>query len=127
MRLGALDDFDLPSAGIGDDLGDAWPLVARIGEELGERGKAASGIAQQSTDAVAILQVGAVDDDVQQQAEAVDDDVPLAPRDLLARVVALRVDRGPPFCAALALWLSRIATVGSAFRPAASRTWTYRA
>ena len=68
-----------------------------------------------------------MDDDVQQQAEGVDEDVPLAARDFLARVVALRVDRGPPFCAALALWLSRIATVGEALRPETSRTWAYNA
>jgi len=37
-----------------------------------------------------------MDDDVQQQAEGVDDDVPLAAGDLLARVTALRVDRSPP-------------------------------
>lgn len=127
MRLGTLDDFDLPGADVGDDLRDAWPLVCGIGEELDDRREAALGVAQQAADAIAILQVGAMDDDVQQQAEGVDDDVPLAAGDLLARVVALRVDRGPPFCAALALWLSRIATVGSAVRPAASRTWTYRA
>lgn len=127
MGLGALDDFDLPVADVGDDLGDAGPLVSGIGEELDDRGKAAFGVAQQASDAVAILRAGAMDDDVQQQTEGVDDDVPLATGDLLARVVALRVDRGPPFCAALALWLSRIATVGSAVRPAASRTSAYRA
>jgi hypothetical protein len=44
-----------------------------------------------------------MDDDVQQRAEGVDEDVALAAGDLLARVVALRVDRRPPFCAALAL------------------------
>ena len=48
-------------------------------------------------------------------------------RDFLAHVVALRVDRGPPFCAALALWLSRIATVGEALRPETSRTCAYNA
>lgn len=124
MRLGALDDFDLPGGDVGDDLSDARPLVAGIGEQLDDRREPAFGVAQQTADAIAILPVGAMDDDVQQQAEGVDDDVPLAAGDLLARVIALRVDRGPPFCAALALWLSRIATVGSAVRPAASRTWT---
>ena len=84
------------------------------------------GIAQQTARAVAILHTGAMDHDVQQQAEGVDEDVPFAAGDLLARVVALRVDRRPPFCAALALWLSRIATVGWALRPEASRTWAYR-
>lgn len=86
--LGALDDFDLPGA----DVGDAWPLVAGIGEELDDRREAALGVAQQAADAIAILPVGAMDNNVQQQAEGVDDDVPLAAGDLLARVIALRVD-----------------------------------
>lgn len=127
MGLGAFDDLDLPGADVGDDLGDARPLVSGIGEELYDRGKAAFGVAQQASDAVAILSAGTMDDDVQQQTQRVDDDVPLATGDLLARVVALRVDRSPPFCAALALWLSRIATVGSALRPATARTSTYSA
>lgn len=127
MQFGALDDFELPSAGIGNDLCDPWPLIGGIGEDLGDRGEPAARIAQQAADAVAILEIGAVDDDVQQQAEGVDEDVPLAAGDFLARVVALRVDRGPPFCAALALWLSRIATVGEALRPEASRTCAYNA
>ena len=74
--------------------------------------------------AVAILDVGRVDDDMQQEALRVDEDVALAPRRLLARVVALRIDRGPPFCAARALWLSMIAVVGLASRPACSRAIT---
>jgi hypothetical protein len=63
-------------------------------------------------------------DDAQHQAERIDEDVPLAAGDFLARVEALRVDRRPPFCAALALWLSMIATLGLAWRPACSRTAT---
>lgn len=124
MCRGALDDFELPGARVGDDLGDPVSLIAGVGEDFGDRREATAGVAQQSASAIAILAVGAMDDDIQQQAEGVDYDMALAARDLLARVVALRIDRGPPFCAALALWLSRIATVGSAVRPAASRTWT---
>ena len=127
MQLGALDDFELPRAGVGDDLGDRGPLIAGVGEDLPDRREAAAGIAQQAAGAVAVLDAGAVDDDVQQQTEGVDEDVALAARDFLARVIALRVDRGPPFCAARALWLSRIATVGPGSRPAASRTCAYSA
>ena len=49
-------------------------------------------------------------------------DVALATRDLLASIIALRVERRPPFCAAFALWLSMIAALGLASRPACSRT-----
>jgi hypothetical protein len=38
-----------------------------------------------------------VNDDVQEEAERVDEDVSLAARDLLARIVALRVERAAPF------------------------------
>jgi len=38
-----------------------------------------------------------MDDDVQQEAERIDQDVALAPNDLLARIKPLRVKRGAPF------------------------------
>jgi hypothetical protein len=38
-----------------------------------------------------------LDDDVQQQAERVDQDMPFAAGDLLGRIKALRVKRGAPF------------------------------
>ena len=42
-----------------------------------------------------------MNDDVQQQAQRVDQDVPLATLDLLARVVARRIEPRPP------LWMAR--------------------
>ena len=47
--------------------------------------------------AVAILHIGGMDDHVQEKAERIDKDVPLAARDFLARIKALRVERGAPF------------------------------
>jgi hypothetical protein len=38
-----------------------------------------------------------MDDDVQEKAEGVDKNMPLATRDFLARIKALRVERGAPF------------------------------
>jgi hypothetical protein len=38
-----------------------------------------------------------LDDDVQQKAERIDQDMALAPGDLLARIKPLRVKRGAPF------------------------------
>jgi hypothetical protein len=48
-------------------------------------------------------------------------DVALLALDLLAAIIAVRVDRRPPFSALFTLWLSMIAAVGLASRPACSR------
>jgi len=72
---------------------------------------------------VAILNVGSMDDHGQDQAQGIDDQVPLAPLDFLARVVPSR----PPFSVVLTLWLSTMAAEGEAFRPAAKRTFLRRA
>lgn len=79
-------------------------------------------LVQDQRGAVTVLDVGTVDGDVQEQAERVDEDVVLDPLDLLARVVADRVRRRPPFSAAQTLWLSSTAAVGLASRPSCSRT-----
>ena len=65
-----------------------------------------------------------MDADGQQKAERIRQDVAFAAQHLLASVIAGRVERGPPLTAPLALWLSMIAVVGLASRPAFSRTWT---
>jgi hypothetical protein len=48
--------------------------------------------------------------------------VPLATFDLLARVVARRIEHSPPFRAPFAVCESMIAAVGLASRPSCSRT-----
>jgi hypothetical protein len=47
--------------------------------------------------------------------------MPLLAFDLLARIVAMRVDASPPFSALFTLWLSMMAAVGLASRCACSR------
>lgn len=122
MELAALDDLDRPSPGGGNRGGHAWSLVAAIADDPLDEGEQAACAPQRLVGAVAILDVGRVDEDAHEQAERIDEDVALATRDFLARVIALRVDRGPPFCAALALCESMIAVVGLASRPSCSRT-----
>jgi len=124
MHLGALDDLQLPCAGAGDDRGHFGPLVAAVGEDTLDEREQTTGSLQQQMRPVAILHVGRMDHDVQQEAERIDEDMPLAARDLLARIEPLRIDRRPPFCAALALWLSMTAADGLASRPSFSRTAT---
>jgi len=123
MWLGALDDLDLPSPGLRDVGGQAGAAVVGIGEDALDVWEAASGApVEDQARAIAILHVSRMHDDVQEKAERVDEDVPLAALDLLARVIARRIERGPPFCAPLALWASMIAAVGLPDRPACSRT-----
>ena len=55
------------------------------------------------------------------QAQRVDEDVALLALDLLARIVAVRINAGPPFSALFTLWLSMIAAVGLASRSPCSR------
>ena len=99
-------------------------LPASIGEDHLDERESAAGLAQQPHRAVAVLDVGRVHRDADHQAERIDHDMALAPGELLAGVVALRVDRRSPFCAARALWLSMITADGLASRPACSRQAT---
>ena len=56
--------------------------------------------------------LGRMNDDIQQEAQRVDQDVPFATFDLLARVVARRIEPRPPFCEPLAVCELIMATVG---------------
>ena len=124
-RFVALDDLDHPMAGAGSGARDAGSLVAGVGEDvLDEREQAAGAPIENQSRPVAVLNVGGMDDHVQQKPERIDKDVALAPDDLLARIKPLRVKRGAPFCAPLALWLSMIAAEGLASRPWRSRVST---
>lgn len=123
MWFGALDDLDLPSPGLRDVGGQALAPVVGIAEDALDVWEAAAGASiEDQLGAIAILHIGRMHHDVQEEAERVDEDVPLAALDLLARVIARRIERGPPFCAPLALWASMIAAVGLPARPACSRT-----
>ncbi len=97
MGIGALDDLDGPAACLGDRLSGLWPLIAGICEDALDEGEGSARLAKNLADAVAVLNVGRMNDDAQQQTERVDEDVALAARDLLARIKALRVERGAPF------------------------------
>jgi hypothetical protein len=98
MQLVALDDLEPPTAGLGDGGCGFRSLVAGIGEDaFDEREEAARALVEDERRAVPILHIRSMNDDVQQEAERVDENMPLAARDLLARIEALRVKRGAPF------------------------------
>ena len=74
----------------------AFELI--FGEDpLDEGEKAARAPIENQPRPVAVLNIAGMDDDVQQKAKRIDQDVALAPGDLLARIVALRVERRAPF------------------------------
>ena len=96
VQFMSFDDLDHPMAGAGSGARDAWSLIAGIGEDALDEGEVAAGASNQPRP-VAVLNVGGMDDDVQQKAERIDKDVALAPGDLLARIEPLRVKCGAPF------------------------------
>ena len=122
MEIGSLDDLEFPGTGLGDGIGRLLPLIATIGEDALDEREQASRPQQQWEGAVAILDIAGSDEDVQQEAERVDQNMALAARRLFAGIIARRVERGPPFEAPRAVWLSMIATVGLASRPCRSRS-----
>jgi hypothetical protein len=69
MRLIALDDFDDPAPCGGGGLCHAWSLIAGVGEDaLDEREGAAGALIENQACPVAILDIGGMNDDVQEQA-----------------------------------------------------------
>ena len=98
VQLIALDDLEHPTAGPGSRSRGARSLIAGIGEDALDEGEEAAGAPiEYQPRPGAVLNVGGMDDDVQQKAERIDKDVALAPGDLLARIKPLRVKRGAPF------------------------------
>ena len=98
VQFVALDDLEHPTTGAGSRSRGARSLIAGIGEDaLDEGEKAAGAPIENQPRPVAVLNIAGMDDDVQQKAKRIDQDVALAPGDLLARIVALRVERGAPF------------------------------
>jgi len=122
MEIGSLDDLEFPGTGLGDGIGRLLPLIATIGEDALDEREQASRSTQQWNGSVAILDIAGSDEDVQQEAERVDQNVALAARCLLAGIIARGIERSPPFEAPRAVWLSMIATVGLASRPCRSRS-----
>ncbi len=124
-RIAALDDreADLAAEAAQGAL-ELRPLVAAVGVELAQERMQAKKRAHHQHAAVAVLEIGGMDEGMQQQTLGVYQEVALLALDLLARIKARRIDAAPPFSALLTLWLSMIAAVAPASRPACSRHWT---
>lgn len=125
-RIGSLDDLDLQAAADATQAGlKIWPLIGPIGIEFAQKRMQAKQGRHDPDAPVTILDVARMHDGVQQQTLCVYKDMALLAFDLLTGVIARRVNRRPPFSALLTLWLSMMAAVGLASRPAFSRHATY--
>ena len=87
MGIAAPDDLDDPMPCPCRGLPRLGALIASVRKQLPQQGMHSVQGCKQQDAAVAILDVGGMNGDAQQEAERVDQDVPLAPRDFLARVV----------------------------------------
>lgn len=92
--------------------------VSSIGPEQSKPHERVSEHRDDETCAVAVLNVASVYDDGDDEPERVDDQVPLATLDFLARIVTARAPREVVFTD----WLSMIAADGIRSRPSLSRT-----
>src|SRR5207253_8669067 len=124
LGVAAADDLQPPAARPRHGLRGGLAAVGAVGEDHLDEREQPPRRAQKRDGSIAVLDVGRLDRGAQQQAQRVDQDVPLLALDLLARVVAARIDARPPFSALLTLRLSTIAAVGLASLPARSRAWT---
>ena len=102
-------------------VAEFWPLIGPVGKQsFQERIHPEQGRKKQDA-TVAILDVGGMNDGVEQQAQRIYENMALLALDLFARIIAMRIDAGPPFSALFTLWLSMIAAVGLASRSPCSR------
>jgi hypothetical protein len=94
------------------------PSIAPIRENQLQSSEPGAQLLDQELAAVAVLDVGGMYDQGDDQAERVHDQMTFAAFDLLARVVPPR----PPFSAVLTDWLSMMPTEGVGVLPARRRT-----
>ncbi len=92
--------------------------VACIRPNDPQPGKSAQQFGQHQLSAIPVLNVGGMNHHGQEQPHGVHYDVALASGNLFTRVIA----SGPPFSVVFTDWLSMMAALGVASRPAASRT-----
>ena len=86
------------------EVGDIWGIGRQYAKKLNRNGvmtaldlaRRPDGSEDQNA-AIAVLDIGWMHDGVHQQAYRVDKDVALLTFDLLTRIVARRIDAGPPF------------------------------
>jgi hypothetical protein len=73
------------------------PLIPAIGKELAQKREQAEERFENQYATVAVLNVGRMNDGMQEKAYRIDQNMPLLAFDLLARVVTGWINAGPPF------------------------------
>ena len=102
--IGTLDDFSFQMREHScQSLVEFWSLIAAVGEELFQERKHPKQGRHDQNAAIAILNIGRMDDGMKQQAQCVYKNMPLLTLDFFARIIAVRIDAGPPFSALLTL------------------------
>ena len=120
--IGALDDFSFDvRQHASQRVVESRPLIGGIGKKLLQEGVQSEHRGEQQDATVAVLDIGGMNDGVQQQTQRIYENVALLAFDLLARIIAVRINPGPPFSALFTLWLSMMAAVGLASRSLCSR------
>ena len=122
-RVATLDDLDPPPTDLVEGGRQLDPAITTVGKDMPQPRIEIAGAGQDPWCAVAILDVGLVNDRRERQAGGVSEQVALASLQLLAGVIA----RGPPASVVLTDWLSMTPALGLAPRPLASRTRITRA
>ena len=79
------------------------PLIAPIGKELLQEGIHPEQGRQKQNAPISVLNIGRMNDGVEQQAQRIYENVPLLARDFFARIIAGRINADPPFSALLTL------------------------
>ena len=78
-------------------------MICAVGKQLLKEWKLAEQRGEQQQTAIAILNVGGMDDGVEQETERINEKMPLLALDQLAGIEAMRIDAGPPFSALFTL------------------------
>ena len=95
MEIAALDDLQPPCTSFGNRLGHFRPLVATVSVDALDEWEAMAGLPGYGNGTVSVLNIGGMNNDAQQEAEGVDQNMAFASCDLLARVVTRGVERRP--------------------------------
>ncbi len=95
--VGSLHDLQLPRSSAPNDERHLFAGIATISKDALDEWEQSSRPMQQQESAVTVLNIGRMNHNVQEETQRIDQDVPLAALNLLARVEARRIERRPPF------------------------------